>query len=69
MEAYGFQENSTSMGAYSDRSSMDKTPEPNQHLGNNITVYYINYIKGLLLGNQNHRTDKLTWRPTNPCHA
>eukprot|EP00972_Heterocapsa_arctica_P021184 3118529-Heterocapsa_arctica.AAC.1 len=48
---------------------MDKTPELNQHLVNDITVYYRNDSKGLRLGNQNHRSDKLTRRPNKsmPC--
>eukprot|EP00972_Heterocapsa_arctica_P077662 11453932-Heterocapsa_arctica.AAC.1 len=53
MEAYGFQENLTSMQAYSDHSSRNKAPELYQHLANDITVYHIDVIKGLLLGNQN----------------
>eukprot|EP00972_Heterocapsa_arctica_P067536 9968052-Heterocapsa_arctica.AAC.1 len=64
MEAYGFSINSASVEAYSNHSSANIAPELNQHLVINITVYYRDVIKGLLSGNQNHRTDMLTWSPS-----
>eukprot|EP00972_Heterocapsa_arctica_P049066 7225713-Heterocapsa_arctica.AAC.1 len=50
------------METYSYHSTLDKTPELQQHLGNTIAENNKNVIKDPVLGNQNHRYDKLTCR-------
>eukprot|EP00972_Heterocapsa_arctica_P061357 9046841-Heterocapsa_arctica.AAC.1 len=64
MEAYGSKQSRTGMEAYSYRSTLDKTPELHQQLGNTIADNTRNFIKDPILGNQNHRSDKLTCRQT-----